>query len=126
MYGGISEENGRPNVLATLLAVQGFIDRHLRFLLGSRPLRSTGIDNITASASVRNHLLDLPDAIRLMKQASALMGECIARTFALFAMETAEARAAECMSKVRSLTSQLLTNQTRNKIFNCRKNIVVF
>lgn len=121
MYGGISEENGRPNYLATLLAVKGFIDRHLRFLLSSQQLRS--IDN--GSASVR-HLVALPDAIRLMKQASALMGECIARTFSLFKMETAEARAADCMSQVRALTSQLLTNRTRNKIFSCRKNIIVF
>eukprot|EP01035_Chromulina_nebulosa_P000245 gene245-348_t len=43
VYGGISEENGRPNYLATLLAVKGFIDRHLRFLLSSQQLRS--IDN---------------------------------------------------------------------------------
>eukprot|EP01036_Dinobryon_divergens_P022942 gene22942-31247_t len=121
VYGGISEENGRPNYLATLLAVKGFIDRHLRFLLSSQQLRS--IDNGRAS---KRHLVDLPDAIRLMNQASALMGDCIARTFSLFKMETAEARAADCMAQVRALTSQLLTNQTRKKIFSCRKNIVVF
>ena len=121
MYGGISEENGRPNYLATLVAVKGFIDRHLRFLLHSQLLRREG--NLTASV---DHLLDLPDAIRLMQQASALLKECIARTFSLFAMETAEARAATCMAQVRSLTSQLLTNKTREKIFSCENNIIVF
>ena len=123
MYGGISEENGRPNYLATLIAVKGFIDRHLRFLLNSQLLPRK--DNPTATASV-DHLLDLPDAIRLMRQASALMKECIARTFSLFAMETAEARAATCMAQVRALTSQLLTNKTREKIFTCEKNIIIF
>ena len=114
VYGGISEENGRPNYLATLLAVKGFIDRHWRFLLSSPQNHRV------------SHLVDLPKAIQLMRQASELLEDCIARTFSLFAMELAEVRAAACMAQVRALTSHLLTNQTRSKIFNCRKNIIIF
>jgi len=79
VYGGISIENGRPNYLATLLAVKGFIDRHIQFLL------SISQSNLYPLQSF--DILDIRIAIPLMKKVSTFMRQCIQDSFSGFIVE---------------------------------------
>jgi len=120
VYGGISIENGHPNYIATLIAIKGFIDRHIKFL-GTIPY-------MNKSSKRRNttNLLDIDEANWLMKNVSIFMSYCIQDTFTGVMIEVAEKKAKECLKVVKEKVSQLLTPSTKKIIFDCHHTAAYF
>ena len=93
-------------------------ERHLKFLLT--------IEISSDGRIVDDVVIGLLEAIQITSKTVSILKDCIAETFALFSLEKAASRALQCMAQAKEITSKLLSDKTRRRIFNCKKNLIVF
>lgn len=121
VFGGADIETGRADVLVCLLAVRGFVDRHLQFLSLSLSLLTTNHTTITAAkvntrTKVRGKAHEAfcdqvsdREAHKLMMNISRYSTLCVDRVYSMFDIEQAEQEANQCLRHIYEASRSLFT-----------------
>jgi len=103
VFGGAAIETGRADVLVSLLAVRGFVDRHLQFLSLLPSTISAVKVNPRTSAKVHETYCDQVsdrEAYKLMRSISRYSTLCVDRVYSMFDIEHAEREANQCLRHI--------------------------
>lgn len=117
VFGGAAIETGRADVLVSLLAVRGFVDRHLQFLsllLTTSHATITAVVKVNSRTSGKTHeaycdQVSDREAYKLMRNISRFSTLCVDRVYSMFDIEQAEREANECLRHIYETSRALLT-----------------
>jgi len=113
VFGGAVIETGTADILVSLLAMRGFVDRHLKFLSLLTTKHPTLVVRIKSRSVGTVHeacdQISDSDAYSLMKNMSSHCALCVDRVYSMFDIEHAEAEANKCLMHIYEASRALLT-----------------
>lgn len=134
VFGGVSSEDGLPDPLPTLLAVKGFMQRHLTFLqkLATRESQAQAQSRsrtYTHNMGISQHrnwsptrppvvMMNTAESMEVLRRAISYIDTCASTVFTMFDLEGANTRALQCLKITYNACRKLLSKQIKRRLFS--------